>query len=165
MYHTASDHSTQCCSAKYLLLCSAEPDEDIILAEGVGKFCDDLGVDPADIVMVSGWSSAQRQLGAWPVVQQHPGIRCVCLGCCSWKDGLGVMNTPRCTLLCVTIEHQHCHPTTLVSTCASTEARSHIDLAACTAATHHALADVANARAIHDESPPGVSWCDITSKP
>ena len=30
-----------------------DPDDDRILAEGVSQFCDDLGVDPFDIVMVS----------------------------------------------------------------------------------------------------------------
>jgi hypothetical protein len=35
-------------------LCQPDPSDGMILAEGVGRFCDDLGVDPSDIVMV-GW--------------------------------------------------------------------------------------------------------------
>jgi DCN1-like protein 1/2 len=33
-------------------MCRQDSHDDIILAEGVSKFCEDLGVDPADIVML-----------------------------------------------------------------------------------------------------------------
>lgn len=45
--HAANQRAVEDLFAKY-----ADPSSGAILAEGVGQLCDDLGVDPSDIVMV-----------------------------------------------------------------------------------------------------------------
>ena len=56
--HLASAHQgliappNPCRSPACLFACYSEPDEDHIGVDGVQKFCEDLGVEPADIVML-----------------------------------------------------------------------------------------------------------------
>lgn len=44
----------------------ADPDDDNILAEGVGRLCEDLGVDPSDIVMVRSRGRRPLRPHGWP---------------------------------------------------------------------------------------------------
>eukprot|EP00967_Tisochrysis_lutea_P094611 scaffold137605_cov17-Tisochrysis_lutea.AAC.2 len=44
----------------FVRLHSTDPDEDVIGAEGIMKLCEDLGIEPADIVMVSAMSSTAQ---------------------------------------------------------------------------------------------------------
>lgn len=38
---------------------AADPHSDMVLAEGISKFCEDLGVEPTDIVLVRGLRESQ----------------------------------------------------------------------------------------------------------
>lgn len=44
------------------LLLPADPHQDIILAEGISNFCDDLVVEPTDIVLVSSTNNSSMAL-------------------------------------------------------------------------------------------------------
>lgn len=61
----AERHADTCSNISSILLSTlhtpADPDEDVIDAEGIMKLCEDLGIEPADIVTVGAVSGALLQ--------------------------------------------------------------------------------------------------------